>query len=121
VAILATNLRQNLDDAFLRRLTFSLHFPFPDEAARKLIWASIWPEGTPLAGDFDAGQLARRFKLGGGNIRNVALAAAFLAAEQAKPVAMDHVMQAVRREYQKFGKQLELAGLQAECVQRVAS
>jgi SpoVK/Ycf46/Vps4 family AAA+-type ATPase len=121
IAILATNLRQNLDDAFYRRLTFSLHFPFPDEAARARIWEGIWPAGTPLAADFDAGLLARRVKLSGGNIRNIALAAAFLAAEQGTAVATEHVLHAVRREYQKFGKQLEIADLQMESIQRAAS
>jgi hypothetical protein len=121
VAILATNLRQNLDDAFFRRLTFSVHFPFPDEAARTRIWEGIWPAGIPLAADVDAGLLARRVKLSGGSIRNIALAAAFLAAAQGTAVSTEHVLQAVRREYQKFGKQLELADLPIESLQRAAS
>jgi SpoVK/Ycf46/Vps4 family AAA+-type ATPase len=68
VSILATNLKQNLDDAFLRRLTFSIAFPFPDEHHRRCIWEQIWPKNTPVARDVDAGWLASRFLLSGGNI-----------------------------------------------------
>jgi SpoVK/Ycf46/Vps4 family AAA+-type ATPase len=107
IAILATNMRQNLDEAFVRRLTFSVHFPFPDEDSRRRIWSGIWPEAVPLADDVNAAVLARRFKLSGGNIRNVALAAAFAAAEDGEPVSMGHLLHATRREYQKFGKQLQ--------------
>ncbi|HEY4669706.1 MAG TPA: hypothetical protein VIH05_08025, partial [Tepidiformaceae bacterium] len=80
------------------------HFPFPDEASRLAIWRTIWPKETPLAPDIDPAELARQFKLAGGNIKNVALAAAFLAAEEGGPVTMAHVLQATRREYQKLGK-----------------
>ena len=79
-SILATNLRQNLDEAFVRRLAFTIHFPFPGEEERLRVWRGIWPEQTPLGEDVDLADLARRFKLSGGNIKNVALAAAFLAA-----------------------------------------
>ncbi|MGH9765828.1 MAG: AAA family ATPase [Blastocatellia bacterium] len=113
VAILATNLRQNLDDSFVRRLAFTIHFPFPDEADRGRIWAGIWPAETPLAGDVDFGLLAHRFKLSGGNIKNIALAAAFLAAEDGGVVKMPHLLQATRREYQKLGKPLSVAELGA--------
>lgn len=111
VAILATNLRQNLDESFTRRLTFSLHFPYPDDASRLRIWKGIWPTEVPLDRDVDLAYLARRFKLSGGGIRNVALAAAFLAAEGGTGVRMDHLLHATRREYQKLGKQLSPADL----------
>ena len=62
VAVLATNMRQHLDEAFLRRLAFCVPFPFPDEASRRRIWEGIWPASTPLAGDVDLTGLARRFK-----------------------------------------------------------
>jgi AAA+ superfamily predicted ATPase len=117
IAILATNLRQNLDDAFMRRLAFTVHFPFPDEASRRRIWTGIWPAETPLDQDIDLDFLARRFKLSGGNIKNIALASAFLAAEDEKPVAMAHLFQATRREHQKMGKTLsesELDGFEQE-------
>jgi ATP-dependent 26S proteasome regulatory subunit len=108
--VLATNLRSHLDEAFLRRLDFTVSFPFPDEAARARIWAGTWPPDLPLGPDVDAAVLATRFPLSGGNIRNAALAAAFAAAAEDRPVGMDHVLHAVRREYQKFGKAVDGAG-----------
>jgi SpoVK/Ycf46/Vps4 family AAA+-type ATPase len=104
IAILATNLRQNLDDAFVRRLAFTVHFPFPDEASRRRIWAGVWPAETPRAPDLDLDLLARQFKLSGGGIHNAALAAAFLAASDGGMVTMAHVLHAIRREQQKAGK-----------------
>ena len=113
--ILATNLSQNMDDAFLRRLAFSIRFPFPDEAARLRIWHAIWPAETPLADDLDFQYLAVRFKLSGGNIKNVALAAAFLAADEGDgPVNMTHLLRAVEREYQKVGKSMTAEVMTAE-------
>ena len=106
VAILATNLPQNLDESFLRRLAFTVHFPFPDDAGRLRIWTGIWPSETPLALELDFDSLARRFKLSGGNIRNIALAAANLAASSDGIVRMEHLYQATRREFQKMGKVL---------------
>jgi hypothetical protein len=106
VSILATNLRQNLDDAFLRRLAFTVPFPFPDEVGRRRIWAGIWPRELPLADDVDADWLAARFMLSGGNIRNAALAAAFLAVDDGGPVRLSHVLRAVRGEFLKMGKTL---------------
>ncbi|SDL95282.1 ATP-binding protein [Nonomuraea jiangxiensis] len=104
VTLLATNMRHNLDEAFTRRLAFTVRFPFPDAASRGRIWRGIWPAGTPLAADVDLDALAERFALSGGHIKNVALAAAFLA--DAGVVTMAHVVHAVRREYQKLGKAL---------------
>ncbi len=106
IALLATNLKGNLDEAFTRRLAFTIHFSFPDEASRQQIWSRIWPVDTPLEDDVDFNMLARRFKLSGGNIKNVALAAAYLAVEDDSVVTMAHLLQAVRREYQKMGKAL---------------
>jgi ATPase family associated with various cellular activities (AAA) len=106
IAILASNLRQNLDDSFVRRLAFAIHFPFPDEESRERIWRGIWAPDTPLAEDVDFGVLAHRFELSGAHIRNIALAAAFLAADDGRFVATRHIMCAVRREYQKMGKVL---------------
>ncbi len=117
IAILATNLRQNLDDAFMRRLAFTVYFPFPDEASRRRIWAGIWPVEMPLGDEVDLDYLARQFKLSGGNIKNIALASAFLAAEDERPVTMAHLFQATRREHQKMGKTLsesELDGVRQE-------
>ena len=104
ISILTTNLRQNLDEAFVRRLAFTIHFPSPDEASRRRIWAGIWPSQMPLSEDMDFDFLARQFKLSGGNIKNIALAAAFLAAETGDAVTMAHILQGTKREYQKMGK-----------------
>jgi AAA+ superfamily predicted ATPase len=106
VAILATNLRSNLDQAFVRRLAFSIHFPLPDERSRREIWNRVWPKKVPLAPDLDLDALADRFTLTGGSIRNIALASAFLAATADTAVTMAHVLLAVRREYEKVGKTL---------------
>jgi hypothetical protein len=104
VAILASNLRQHLDQAFLRRLAFMVHFPFPDEESRLRIWEHAWPEETPLDDDVDFGFLAHEFRLSGGNIRNIVVAAAFLAAAARGRVTQSHLLHATRREYQKMGK-----------------
>ncbi|WP_207924883.1 ATP-binding protein [Streptomyces aquilus] len=104
LTLLATNMRQSLDEAFTRRLAFTVRFPFPDEVSRARIWRGIWPQDVPLAPDVDTDALAARYTLSGGHIKNVALAAAFLAG--AGPVTAAHVLHAVRREYQKMGKEL---------------
>jgi SpoVK/Ycf46/Vps4 family AAA+-type ATPase len=104
VVILATNFRKNMDEAFVRRLHFSLEFPFPNEGDRRKIWEGVWPVAMPLANDVDAGWLARQFELTGGSIRNIALSAAFLAASNGGEVSMPHLLHATRREYQKMGK-----------------
>jgi SpoVK/Ycf46/Vps4 family AAA+-type ATPase len=104
IAILATNFRKNMDDAFVRRLHFTVEFPFPDRDDRHRIWQGIWPQDTPRDGDLDLALLAQRYEMTGGNIKNVALAAAFLAADGDQVVRMRHVVQATLREYQKTGK-----------------
>jgi hypothetical protein len=106
IAILTTNLRQNLDEAFTRRLSFIVHFPAPDQACRRGIWQSVWAASVPLAADVDLDFLARQLKLNGGNIKNIALAATFLAARTNGPVTMVHLLHATRREYQKMGQVL---------------
>jgi ATP-dependent 26S proteasome regulatory subunit len=103
VTVLATNLRHNVDPAFLRRLRFVVEFPNPDEALRLDIWRHVWPERAELAADVDLPRLAR-FELAGGHIRNIALGAAFLSARDSGPIAMRHIMAAARREHQKGGQ-----------------
>lgn len=123
VAVLATNLRQNLDEAFARRLGFTVHFPFPSASDRLEIWRRVWPAEVPLAADVDLDDLADRFRLSGGNIRNAALAAAFLAAAERSEVRRDHLLLAVRREYQKLGRGLsaeELDGTDLELAEAIA-
>ncbi|HEY8794125.1 MAG TPA: ATP-binding protein [Gemmatimonadaceae bacterium] len=111
MAILATNLRANLDEAFIRRLAFTIHFPFPDAASRLRIWTTVWPAETPLSTGIDFPFLSRQFALSGGNIKNVALAAAFFAAERGDAVTMRDLMRATVREYQKLGKTLDATEL----------
>ncbi|MGN6378330.1 MAG: ATP-binding protein [Gaiellales bacterium] len=102
--ILATNFRQNLDDAFLRRLDFVIDFPFPEEEHRGRIWRRVLPSEAPVADDVDLGFLAGQFKLAGGGIRNAAVAAAFMAAEEQAPIAMRHLVRGVALEYGKLGR-----------------
>lgn len=104
VTILATNLRKNMDEAFMRRMHFIVEFPFPDAAMRHRIWQQIWPTATPVGADVDLAFLAERVALAGGNIRNMALAATFLAAADGGQVTMAHLVHAAQREYQKMGK-----------------
>src|SRR5205085_2149605 len=104
IVMLATNFRKNMDEAFVRRLHFTIDFPFPDEGDRRQIWETIWPKETPRHAELDLHSIARRFELAGGNIRNIALGAAFLAADNGGVVKMQHVLHATRREYQKMGK-----------------
>jgi SpoVK/Ycf46/Vps4 family AAA+-type ATPase len=104
VVILSTNLRKNMDDAFVRRLHVTIDFPFPEEPDRLRIWRKVFPPHLPLADDLDLDFLARQFKLAGGNVRNIALFAAFLAADKGGRVGMAEVIWAIKREYQKLGK-----------------
>ncbi len=104
IAILATNLRQNMDDAFVRRLHFIVEFPFPDEEYRQHIWEVTFPPEAPLGKELDLGFLARQVRLPGGNIKNISLAAAFYAARTEESIQMSHLIQATRREYQKLGR-----------------
>jgi len=104
IAILATNLRDHLDEAFVRRMQFIVEFPFPGEAYRRRIWEVIFPPEAPLDRDVDVGVLAREIKLAGGNIKNIALAAAFYAAADGGRIVLSHLQQAARREFQKLGR-----------------
>ncbi|MFZ5986686.1 MAG: ATP-binding protein [Bacillota bacterium] len=104
VVILATNLNQNIDEAFLRRLNFNVEFPFPEKEQRKLIWLAIFPSAAPLSQDIDYDFMAEKFVLAGGNIKNIALNAAFYAAQDSCPIGMKQIMLAARREYKKIGK-----------------
>ncbi len=104
VSILATNLRQNLDDAFVRRLQAIVEFPFPDEEYRRRIWEAVFPKEAPLGEDVRFELLAHEVHLAGGNIKNMALAAAFYAAADGGVIRMGHLIQAGHREYQKLGR-----------------
>jgi SpoVK/Ycf46/Vps4 family AAA+-type ATPase len=102
--ILATNLRQNFDEAFLRRLHAIVEFPFPDENSRRRIWQVVFPSEAPLSEDLDISFLAREIRLAGGSIRNIALTAAFYAAAEQRAIAMEHIARAARREHRKLGR-----------------
>jgi len=107
VSIMATNLRQNLDEAFTRRLDFLVDFPFPESEYRLLIWQAHFPKNAPLAEDVDLNLVAEQYRLAGGNIRNAAVASAYLAAADSSPITLPHIRGAVRREHQKMGRLLE--------------
>jgi hypothetical protein len=100
LAILTTNQRDAIDSAFLRRLRFVISFPFPDAPLRVALWQRAFPASAPCAG-IDVHRLAR-LQLPGGNIRNVAINAAFLAAERGEAISMRHVLSASRSEFQKI-------------------
>ena len=113
IVILATNMKQNLDEAFVRRLRFIIHFPFPSDEDRERIWRRIFPAATPLASDLDFRWLARKLRLTAGHIKNISLRAAFLAVDRTGVVTMDCVLEAARREMEKFGKVYDPADYRA--------
>ena len=102
--ILATNLILNIDEAFKRRMNYTVEFPLPDEQLREPLWRGMFPPQTPLGDDLDFAFLGRQFSMSGGNIKNAALAAAFLAASEGSAVIMRHLIQSIAREWQKLGK-----------------
>ncbi len=104
LAILTTNLKDSLDQAFTRRIRFMVQFPFPDPKSRSEIWQRAFPAQTPTKNlNFD---LLGKLNVSGGNIRSIALNAAFLAAKSREPVSMSHIAQASQREYLKLGRSL---------------
>jgi hypothetical protein len=103
ITVLATNLHHNMDAAFLRRLRFVVEFRFPEPALRRRIWQAHLSTDAPLADDIDLALLADRLALSGASIRNVVLAASFLAAAEDAPVGMAHLLRAARREFDKTG------------------
>jgi SpoVK/Ycf46/Vps4 family AAA+-type ATPase len=125
ISILTTNLRCNLDDAFVRRLRFIVEFPLPTVEQRRQLWRQIWPGTVPGSADLEIERLAQDYELTGANIRNAALAACFLAAADGGAdgdanrdadrgadggiVRMDHVIRAIEREYHKMGKLLKIS------------
>lgn len=104
--ILATNLRKNIDEAFSRRMHYVVEFPMPDERHREHLWRGMFPPEAPLGDDVDLGFMARQFTLSGGDIQNVVLDAAFLAAQNGKVVAMEHLVNAMARQMSKQGQLL---------------
>jgi DNA polymerase III delta prime subunit len=104
VVILASNLSKNIDLAFARRMHYVVEFPLPDELHREKLWRGMFPAAVPLGQDVDFQFLARQFTIAGGDIRNVALEAAFLAAQDGKVVTMKQLAKALARQMMKQGK-----------------
>jgi SpoVK/Ycf46/Vps4 family AAA+-type ATPase len=104
VVIVATNLANNIDAAFSRRMQFVVSFPLPDAAARQRLWEAMLPPEAPRAADLDIGFLARQFQLAGGEIRNVTLDAAFRAAAGGVAIGMRDVLAAVIAHHAKRGQ-----------------
>ena len=104
LAILTTNMKESIDTAFLRRIRFVIKFPFPDASQREEIWRRIFPKATPVE-NLEITKLAR-LNVSGGNIRNIALNAAFLAADAQTPVKMEHLLEAAQEEYLKLERTL---------------
>jgi SpoVK/Ycf46/Vps4 family AAA+-type ATPase len=104
IAVLATNLRANVDEAFARRLDLIVDFPTPDPDLRRILWEKSLPESVPRGEDIDLDFLARSFELSGGNIRSVATTAAYAAADSGRPVGMLDLVRAVQQEYRKLGR-----------------
>jgi len=111
LAILTTNLKKEIDSAFMRRIRFALHFPFPDIPTREKIWQGVFPQETPLH-NVDISKLAS-LDVAGGNIRNIAINAAFLATQNKKGITMLHLAKAARREFAKIEKSIKESELRS--------
>jgi SpoVK/Ycf46/Vps4 family AAA+-type ATPase len=105
LAILATNMKNALDPAFIRRIAFIVKYPFPDEKSRAEIWKRIFPKSVPIDKNLDFGRLAK-LNITGGNIQNIALNASFIAAEEGTEVGMRHLKEAAKMEYDKLERPL---------------
>lgn len=118
VVILASNLRQNIDEAFLRRIHVIVDFPSPDAAMRARIWNGMFPAGVDRPSDAQLRPLAERFCVAGGSIRNIVVDAAFRAIEEApasRPaITVRHLVLGIAREYQKLGKPITKGEFEAE-------
>jgi hypothetical protein len=112
IAILTTNFGSAIDPAFKRRLTYRVTFPFPDEEMREQLWRSLIPPQVPVQGKLDFVGLSQRFRLSGGYIRNAALRAAFLAAEEGSSLTHEHLERAIRMEFREIGKLAESGTLE---------
>ena len=111
LSILATNMKNALDKSFMRRLRFIVEFPFPSAVERKEIWQKVFPAATPLEENLDIAYLAR-LNLSGGSIHNVAVNAAFEAAQAGGPVAMAHLLEAAQAEFKKLERPFKASEFQ---------
>jgi SpoVK/Ycf46/Vps4 family AAA+-type ATPase len=112
IAILTTNLGTAIDNAFKRRLTFRIQFPVPDEEQREQLWRVHLPPSLPRDGELELADLARKYPLTGGSVRNCVLRATFLAAAENVALSHDHLMRAIRLEYRAYGKLSESGTLE---------
>ncbi|MEJ7599861.1 MAG: AAA family ATPase [Kofleriaceae bacterium] len=104
ISILTTNHESAIDDAFRRRLAIHVRFPVPDDDQRELLWRAMIPDEAPVAGDLQLGELARKFQMTGGYIRNAVMRAAYLAADAGGVIENDHLLRAAQHEYEAIGK-----------------
>jgi len=104
ITILATNLLQNFDDAYKRRMKFIIRFSLPQREQRIQLWQKVFPKQMPLSRDIDIDYLADNFELSGAAIKNIAVNAAFIAASRQEVTGMEHIMTALQQEYEKSGK-----------------
>ena len=106
IVVLSTNFINNVDNAFMRRMKYILQFSVPSADVRRQIWESCFPEKMPKAAEIDFDYLAQQFDFSGANIKNVVVAAAFLAAAEQQPVQMKHILLSIENEYMKFQKHI---------------
>jgi hypothetical protein len=104
ICILTTNHEHGMDEAFRRRLALHVRFPMPDPDERARLWAAMLPAAAPIAADLGFAELAERFVMSGGHIRNAVLRAAFLAADAGRAIGQDHLDRGARLEYEAMGK-----------------
>ena len=112
IAVLTTNHGTAIDPAFRRRLTCCITLPLPDVESRERLWRAHLPERLPVSGELDLHDLARRYEMSGGYIRNAALRAAFLAAQEQTPLSQFHLERAIRAEFRDGGKQARSESLE---------
>ncbi|HTM20424.1 MAG TPA: ATP-binding protein, partial [Kofleriaceae bacterium] len=110
ITILTTNLDSSIDDAFRRRISFRVDFPFPEIEDRQRLWQSMLPKQAQVAGNIDYLVLATRYEFSGGYIRNAVLRAAFLAADDGTPITHQHLLRAANLEYAAMGKVVSSLG-----------
>lgn len=104
ISVLATNLKDNIDNAFKRRIQYMVHFQAPDAATRAVLWKKQFPEAVPVEENLELAFFAKHFELSGSEIKNVVLTAAYMAAEQGQAVSNRHIMEALKLNYAKYGR-----------------
>lgn len=104
VVLMSTNLLQNIDEAFMRRISYIIHFPFPDSEQRLILWKNMFPSEMPLEAEIDFDYLANQFEMSGAAIKNTVMSAAFLAATDDAAINMSHLLRAVKKQLSKQGK-----------------